>query len=148
VAHDIVVLENFHQHIGMGMIGELENEMNENDFLNHLKKTMKTDCIRHSQLLGKPIKKVAVLGGSGSFAIHNAIAANADIYITADIKYHEFYQAENKMIIADIGHYESEQFTKNLLVDYLTKKILNFAPAFKVSKIILSEVITNPIYYK
>jgi len=141
VAYDIVSLENKHQQVGMGMIGEFENEMSEENFFNYLKKTMKTSCIRHSKLLGKPIKKVAVLGGAGSFAIHNAIVANADVYITSDVKYHEFYKAENKLIIADIGHYESEQFTKNLLVDFLTKKMPNFA-------IVLSENNTNPIYYK
>jgi len=148
VAYDIVSLENSHQHIGMGMVGEFEFAMNEEDFFKHLKKTMKTDCIRHSKLTGKSIKKVAVLGGSGSFAIRNAIAVNADVYVTADVKYHEFFQAENKLIIADIGHYESEQFTKNLLVDYLTEKITTFAPALPVGRIILSEKNTNPIYYK
>jgi putative NIF3 family GTP cyclohydrolase 1 type 2 len=101
---------------------------------------MNVTIIRHSKLIGKPIKKVAVLGGSGSFAIKNAIQSNADIYITSDIKYHEFYKAEDKLIIADIGHYESEQFTKNLLVEFLTKKIPNFA-------IVLSKKNTNPIYY-
>ena len=140
VAYDIVSLENVNQDIGMGMIGELETEISETVFLNQLKKTMNTNCIRHSKLLEKPIKKVAVLGGSGSFAIKNAIHKGADIYITADVKYHEFYQAENKLVIADIGHYESEQFTKNLLVDILTKKFPNFA-------IILSKKNTNPIYY-
>ena len=140
VAYDIVSLDNNHQQIGMGMVGELENEMKEEEFLLFLKKTMKTQCIRHSKLLNKKIKKVAVLGGSGSFAIGNAIRSNADIYITSDIKYHEFYKAENKLIIADIGHYESEQFTKNLLVEHLTKKFTNFA-------IILSDKKTNPIYY-
>ena len=148
VAYDIVALENNHQNVGMGMVGEFENAMNEDDFFKHLKKSMKTDCIRHSKLKGKPIKKVAVLGGSGSFAIRNAIATNADVYVTSDIKYHEFYQAENRLVIADIGHYESEQFTKNLLVDYLTKKNANFAPALPVGRIILSERNTNPIYYK
>ncbi|UMB53826.1 Nif3-like dinuclear metal center hexameric protein [Lutibacter sp. A64] len=140
VAYDIVSLENINQEIGMGMIGELTEEQSETNFLNFLKKTMQAKGIRHSALLNKPIKKVAVLGGSGSFAINNAINANADIYITADIKYHEFYKAENKLIIADIGHYESEQFTKNLLVELLTKKFPNFA-------IILSKKNTNPIYY-
>jgi len=140
VAYDIVNLENIHQEIGLGMIGELTEEMEEIDFLNFVKNTMNAKGIRHSQLLGKPIKKVAVLGGSGSFAINNAIAKGADIYITSDIKYHEFYKAENKLIIADIGHYESEQFTKNILVDILTKKFPNFA-------IILSQKNTNPIYY-
>ncbi len=140
IAYDIVSLENSHQNIGMGMIGELKEEMDEINFFKTLKKTMNITCIRHSKLLGKPIKKVAVLGGSGSFAIGNAIQANADVYITADIKYHEFYKAENKLVIADIGHYESEQFTKNLLVEFLTKKMPNFA-------VVLSKKNTNPIYY-
>jgi len=140
VAYDIVTLDNIHQEIGIGMIGELDEEKSETDFLNFLKTTMHAKGIRHSKLLGKPIKRVAVLGGSGSFAINNAIGKGADIYITADIKYHEFYKAENKLIIADIGHFESEQFTKNLLVEILTKKFPNFA-------IILSQKNTNPIYY-
>lgn len=140
VAYDIVPLDNVNQEIGMGMIGELNEEKTETEFLNFLKETMNAKGIRHSVLLDKPIKKVAVLGGSGSFAINNAIAVKADIYVTADIKYHEFYKAENKLIIADIGHYESEQFTKNLLVEILTKKFPNFA-------IILSKKNTNPIYY-
>ncbi|WP_299524754.1 Nif3-like dinuclear metal center hexameric protein [uncultured Lutibacter sp.] len=140
VAYDIVPLDNMNQEIGLGMIGELTEEKSELDFLNFLKVTMNAKGIRHSKLIGKPIKKVAVLGGSGSFAIQNAISAEADIYVTSDIKYHEFYKAEDKLIIADIGHYESEQFTKNLLVEILTKKFLNFA-------IILSNRNTNPIYY-
>ena len=140
VAYDIVSLDNTNQEIGLGMIGELINEQEELQFLNFLKETMNAKGIRHSKLLNKPIKKVAVLGGSGSFAIHNAINSGADIYITSDIKYHEFYKAENKLVIADIGHFESEQFTKNLLVDILTKKFPNFA-------IILSQKNTNPIYY-
>lgn len=140
VAYDIVAIENLNQEIGIGMIGELDDEVNEVTFLNFIKKTMNSGVIRHSKLLNKPIKKVAVLGGSGSFAIENALQAGADIYITSDIKYHEFFKAENKLLIADIGHYESEQFTKNLLVDILTKKFPNFA-------IILSEKNTNPIHY-
>jgi len=140
VAYEIVRTENVHQNIGMGMIGELSSEMEEKDFLLYLKKTMKTDCVRHSALINKKIKKVAVLGGSGSFAISNAKKAGADAYISADFKYHEFFKAENSILLADIGHYESEQFTKNLLVDYLTKKFSNFA-------VILSEKSTNPIYY-
>ncbi|WP_378177522.1 Nif3-like dinuclear metal center hexameric protein [Aquimarina sp. SS2-1] len=140
VAYEITTLENKNQQIGMGMIGELPKEMGEVEFLKYLKGVFKTDCIRHSALLGKPIKKVAVLGGSGSFAIRNAQAAGADIFITADLKYHQFYEAENKLILADIGHYESEQYTKNLIVSYLRKKISNFA-------IILSDKNTNPIQY-
>ncbi|WP_108803385.1 Nif3-like dinuclear metal center hexameric protein [Aquimarina sp. Aq107] len=140
IAYEITTLENKNQHIGMGMIGELPNEIEETTFLRHIKKIFKTGCVRHSSLLGKPIKKVAVLGGSGSFAIKNAQAAGADIFITADLKYHQFYEAENKLILADIGHYESEQYTKNLIVSYLRKKISNFA-------IILSDKNTNPIQY-
>ncbi|WP_298881053.1 Nif3-like dinuclear metal center hexameric protein [uncultured Polaribacter sp.] len=140
VAYEIVTTENVHQNIGMGMIGELPTAMNEKEFLLYLKKTMKTDCVRHSNFINKKIKKVAVLGGSGSFAISNAKRAGADAYVSADFKYHEFFKAENKILLADIGHYESEQFTKNLLVDYLTKKFSNFA-------VILSEKSTNPIYY-
>ena len=140
VAYEVTTLENTNQHIGMGMIGELKEEMEETAFLKHVKTTFKTGCVRHSALLGKPIKKVAVLGGSGSFAIRNAQSAGADIFITADLKYHQFYEAENKLILADIGHYESEQYTKNLIVSYLRKKISNFA-------IILSDKNTNPIQY-
>ena len=140
VAYDIVALDNMNQEIGIGMIAELPLEKSETAFLKFLKEKMKAKGIRHSKLLGKSIKKVAVLGGSGSFAIENAIHAKADIFVTSDIKYHEFYKAENKLVIADIGHYESEQFTKNLLVDILTKKFPNFA-------IILSQKNTNPIYY-
>jgi len=140
VAYDIITLDNLNKEIGIGMVGELEESKNETNFLQFVKEKMNVKCIRHSKLLGKPIKKVAVLGGSGSFAINNAIRAKADIYITADIKYHEFYKAENKVIVADIGHYESEQFTKNLLVDILTKKFPNFA-------VVLSNKNTNPIYY-
>lgn len=140
VAYEITTLENHNQHIGIGMTGMLIEPMQELEFLSFIKEKMNVSCIRHSSLLNKPIQKVAVLGGSGAFAIQNAINAKADIYITSDIKYHEFYKAENKILIADIGHYESEQFTKNLLVEYLTKKIHNFA-------IILSETNTNPIKY-
>ena len=140
VAYEITTTENVHQNIGMGMIGELEKPLEEKDFLIYLKKTMQTDCVRYSNLLHKKIHRVAVLGGSGSFAISNAIKEKADAYVSADFKYHDFFKAENKILLADIGHYESEQFTKRLLVDYLTKKFSNFA-------IVLSEKSTNPIYY-
>ncbi len=140
VAYEIMTTENVHQNIGMGMIGEFETAIDEKEFLIHLKKVMKTECVRHSKFINKKIKKVAVLGGSGSFAISNAIKLKADAYVSADFKYHDFFKAENKILLADIGHYESEQFTKKLLVDYLTKKFSNFA-------IILSEKSTNPIYY-
>ncbi|GGD26171.1 Nif3-like dinuclear metal center hexameric protein [Hyunsoonleella pacifica] len=140
VAYEIITIENKNQHIGMGMIGELTTPLSEADFLNHLKTKMYTGCIRHSTFLNKNIKKVAVLGGSGSFAISAAKANGADAFVTADLKYHDFFSAENTILLADIGHYESEQFTKTLLVEYLTKKITNFA-------IILSNTNTNPVKY-
>jgi putative NIF3 family GTP cyclohydrolase 1 type 2 len=114
--------------------------MNENDFLNYVKMIFNSGGVRHSKILDKSIKKVAVLGGSGSFAIFAAINEKADVYISADFKYHDFFKAEEKILLIDVGHYESEQFTKNLLVEYLTKKFTSFA-------VVLSEKSTNPIYY-
>ncbi len=140
VAYEISTLENTNQHIGIGMIGELEHEMSAEACMLFIKKKMNTECIRHSKLSDKPIKRIAVLGGSGSFAISAAKAARADILVTADLKYHDFFTAEEDIILADIGHYESEQFTKSFLVDYLSKKITNFA-------VILSKTNTNPIKY-
>jgi hypothetical protein len=140
VAYEVTTLENKNQHIGIGMVGELEDSMNELAFLSFLKNKINTKCIRHSSFLNKKIKKIAVLGGSGSFAIEAAKAAGADAFMTADLKYHDFFTAENSILLADVGHYESEQFTKNLLVAYLTKKITNFA-------IILSKTNTNPVKY-
>ena len=140
VAYEIVTLDNTNQTKGMGMIGEFENGIPETEFLKLLKSTFSTPTIRHSQLIGKPIKKVAVLGGSGSFAIGNAKACGADAFVSADMKYHDFFSAENKILLADIGHYESEQYTKNFLVAYLSKKITNFA-------VVLSETTTNPVKY-
>lgn len=140
IAYEIYDLQNSHQHIGLGRIGELEKEMPGKEFLEFVKEKMKSDGIRHTAFLDKPIKKVAVLGGSGSFAIANAIRAGADAFLTADLKYHQFYEAENQLLLADIGHFESERYTKNYIVDFLRKKILNFA-------IILSEENTNPVKY-
>ena len=140
VAYEITTLENKNQQLGMGIIGELSNEASEDNFLKFIKETMQTGCVRHSKLQNKKIKKVAVLGGSGSFAIKAAKAAGADAYVTADLKYHDFFAAENNILLCDIGHYESEQYTKDLLVSFLTKKISNFA-------IVLSQINTNPISY-
>lgn len=147
IAYEITTLENTNQHIGMGMIGELKSEMDAKSCLEFVKNRMNTACIKHSKLLDKSIKRIAVLGGSGSFAIGAAKAANADLLITADLKYHDFFSAENQIVLADIGHYESEQFTKSFLVDYLSKKITNFAPALLAGRIILSQINTNPVKY-
>jgi hypothetical protein len=140
VAYEIYDLKNQHQNIGLGMIGELETPMSEKEFLGMVKEKMQAGGIRHSQFLDKPIQKVAVLGGAGSFAIQNAIRAGANAFLTADLKYHQFYEAENQLLLADIGHFESERYTKNYIVDFLRKKILNFA-------IIFSEENTNPVKY-
>lgn len=140
VAYEISTLENTNQNIGMGMLGELEVPMNMKDCLNFIKLKMDTECIRHSNVINKTIKTIAVLGGSGSFAINAAKSANADLFITADLKYHDFFSAEQEIILVDIGHYESEQFTKTFLVDYLSKKMTNFA-------VVLSNIKTNPVNY-
>ena len=110
------------------------------ELLKKIKKIVKTDCIKHSDLLSKKIKKVALCGGSGSFLISNAINAGADIFITADVKYHEFFEADNKILIADIGHFESEQFIKELIYAVIIKKFPNFA-------LRISEKNTNSINY-
>jgi dinuclear metal center YbgI/SA1388 family protein len=140
VAYEVTTLNNVYQHQGMGMTGELREPMSEEEFLQLVKETFKTGCIRHSALLKKQVRKIAVLGGSGSFAIENAKRAGADFFITADLKYHDFYKAEGKLVLADIGHYESEQYTKDLIHSYLSKKISNFA-------LILANTKTNPIKY-
>ncbi len=140
VAYEIINLANEFTTVGSGLIGELPEPMSEIAFLQLTKAAFDLQLIKHTKLLNKPIQKVAVCGGAGSFLIGNAKAAKADIYITSDIKYHEFFDAENKLIIADIGHWESEQFTPDLLIDVLKSKF----PTFVVLK---SEVVTNPVGY-
>ncbi len=140
VAYDLYALTNQHQQIGSGMIGELDVPAEEESFLYHVKEKMRAHVIRHTALTGRHIKKVAVCGGAGGFLLKQAIAAGADIFITADYKYHEFFDAEGKIIIADIGHFESEQFTQQLLYEIITKKFTNFA-------VRLTEVNTNPVKY-
>jgi dinuclear metal center YbgI/SA1388 family protein len=140
IAHYLTLLDNQNHEVGSGAIGELPQAMNEMNFLHYLNEKMQLSVIKYTALLGKPIKRVAVCGGVGSFLLGDAIANQADIFITADYKYHEFFDADNRIIIADIGHYESEHFTKELLVAYISKKFINFATY-------LSEVNTNPVKY-
>jgi dinuclear metal center YbgI/SA1388 family protein len=140
VAYDIYPLENRYQAVGMGMIGELEAPLEETEFLGLLRERFRTGVIRHSVLLDKKIKKVAVCGGAGSTLLRKAISEKADIFVSGDFKYHQFFDAEGKIVIADIGHFESEQYTRELFYDLLMK---NF-PKFAVQ---LSEVNTNPIKY-
>lgn len=139
-AYDIFTMDNVHQGIGAGVIGELDEPIEETVFLAHLKKIFKTGTIRHTALLGKPVKKVALCGGAGSFLTSTALAQGADFYITADVKYHEFFDAEGRMVLADIGHYESEAATIELLHDLLVKKIPNFA-------VLKTSIDTNPVRY-
>jgi dinuclear metal center YbgI/SA1388 family protein len=140
VAYDIYPLENSAPGVGMGMLGELEDEMDEMVFLNFVKDRFGLSVIRHTELLGKPVKKVALCGGAGSFLIGKAIASRADVFVTGDLKYHQFFDAEGKIVLMDIGHFESEQFTRELFYDLLIKKFPKFA-------IRLSETDTNPIKY-
>jgi dinuclear metal center YbgI/SA1388 family protein len=140
VAYDIYPLDNGYQNIGSGMIGDLEIEMDEKDFLSFVKSKMETDCIRHTKLTGKKVLKAAVCGGAGSFLLNDAIRQDAQFFISADFKYHQFFDADKKIVIADIGHYESEQFTKNIFYDLLNEKFPKFALHF-------AETVTNPVSY-
>ena len=140
VAYDIIPLGNYFKEVGSGVIGELPENLEETGFLHMLKTSFGLTVIRHTPLTGKTVKKIAICGGAGSFLIKKAVAAGADFYVTADVKYHEFFDAEDKMVIADIGHFESEQFTTDLLTDVLQQKF----PTFAVLK---TEVDTNPVKY-
>ncbi len=140
VAYDVYALENTWHEVGSGMLGELEEEADAESYLRKVKEQMKAGVVRYTPLHKKKVKKIAVCGGSGSFLLNHAISAGADVFITSDFKYHQFFDAENKIIIADIGHYESEQFTKQLLLDVLREKFPTFA-------LVLTEVNTNPINY-
>lgn len=140
VAYDIFTMDNIHYGIGAGIIGELPQLGDEKAFLQNLKNVFNVKAIRHTSFTGKPVKKVALCGGAGAFLIKTALAQGADVYITADVKYHEFFDAEGRMLLADIGHYESEQYTTDLLYDLLLKKF----PTFAVLK---SKVETNPVHY-
>ncbi|MFT4835056.1 MAG: dinuclear metal center YbgI/SA1388 family protein [Marinoscillum sp.] len=140
VAYYLTPLSNLNQKVGSGLVGSLPSPIKTIDFLASLKKKMKTDVVRHTEIINETILKVAVCGGSGRFLLNNAIASDADIFITADFKYHDFFEADNRILVADIGHYESEQFTKDLLYDILRENFANIA-------LRLSEVHTNPIKY-
>ena len=140
VAYDIYQLENTNPQVGIGLVGELPEDISETLFLEKIKTIFNVKCLRHTALLGKSIKRIAVCGGSGSSFLKQAIRNNADVFISGDFKYHEFFNAENKIVIADIGHYESEFFTKELFYDILTKKNSNFA-------VHLTDINTNPIKY-
>jgi dinuclear metal center YbgI/SA1388 family protein len=140
VAYDIVALDNQNQQVGSGLLGELPEPIAETALLELLRQKFNLSVIRHTPLLGRPVKKIALCGGAGSFLIGTAVAAGADFYITGDVKYHEFFDANNRMVLTDIGHYESEQFTIDLLFDILSQKF----PTFAIQK---TGVKTNPVLY-
>lgn len=140
VAFELYTLQNKHQEIGAGIIAELGRPVNTTDFLNELKSIFNVKCLKHTSIISDKIKKIAICGGSGSFLIHDAIRANADVFITSDIKYHDFFEANDKLVLVDIGHFESEQFTIELFADVLKKNFPTFAH-FK------TDVHTNPVKY-
>jgi dinuclear metal center YbgI/SA1388 family protein len=140
VAYDLYPLENVYERAGMGIVGELKEPVDGTGFLDLLRDRFGTPVIRHSRLTDKSIKKVAACGGSGSFLLPRAIASGADALVTGDIKYHSFFEAEGRILMADIGHYESERFTTEIFLELLTKKFPKFA-------LHLTQVITNPVNY-
>lgn len=140
VAYDIYSIDNVHSKFGLGVVGDLKIPLEPEDFLRMTKKSLETDCIRHTQIPEDKIEKVAVCGGAGSFLLNDAKAAGADVLVTADFKYHEFFDARDSVMIADVGHFESEQFTIDLLHDRISENFSNFA-------VLKTEVNTNPINY-
>jgi dinuclear metal center YbgI/SA1388 family protein len=140
VAYDIYPLENQFQSVGAGYLGMLPNELTEVQFLNFVKEIFGTGSLRHTVLTGKKIRKIAICGGSGSFLIQNAKAAKVDAFVTADIKYHDFFEVDGSMLLVDAGHFETEQFTKELIVELIRKKFPTFA-------VLNSEVNTNAVCY-
>ncbi|HPE86430.1 MAG: Nif3-like dinuclear metal center hexameric protein [Bacteroidales bacterium] len=140
VAYDICSIDNYHPAVGAGMIGDLDHPISWRNFLDTVKEKLHIPCIRHTGITDHKVKRVAVCGGAGSFLITKARKANADLFLTGDIKYHEFFDGGKQLILADIGHYESEQFTKDLLFEILNEKF----PTFALS---ISKTNTNPVKY-
>ncbi|HOP02952.1 MAG TPA: Nif3-like dinuclear metal center hexameric protein [Tenuifilaceae bacterium] len=140
VAFDVYPLLNKNPRAGIGMLGTLPTPLLEEEFLLKVKSTFSVGSVRHTNFLNKPVSRIAFCGGSGAGLISKAIAAKADVYLTGDIKYHQFFDADGKILLADIGHFESEQYTVDIFYDLLTKKIANFA-------VLKSNVSTNPVNY-
>jgi dinuclear metal center YbgI/SA1388 family protein len=140
VAYDVYPLLNKNQYAGSGMIGELEVPMDEKAFLLMVKETFGTGVLKYSPLIGKKIEKVSVCGGSGNFLISQAMASGADVFITGELKYHDYFLAENRILLVEAGHYETEQFTKELLYQIVKEKFTTFATR-------ISAISTNPVNY-
>ena len=126
--------------IGAGLVGELVTPMNEIKFLDFLKERMELKVIKHTAQLGGEVSKVALCGGSGSFLLDKAIRESADVFISADFKYHQYFDADGKIMIIDIGHYESEKYTSELLLELINRNFTNFAAQ-------ISKTATNPVFY-
>ncbi len=141
VAYYLSVLENEHQEVGAGMVGNLPEPMNESEFLDYLKDKMNLKVLKHTVLVHKPVKRIAVCGGAGIFLLSEAKRSGAEVFVTSDVKYHEFFDAEGQLILCDIGHYESEIFTKELLGELLSQNFPNIA-------LYLTKVVTNPTSYR
>lgn len=139
VAYEVYALENVHFLTGAGAVGEISPVLEE-DFLKTLKKSLGTGFLRHSRLVGKQIKRVAICGGSGSFLLEKAISAGADVFVTGDVKYHSFFDPFGRILLVDAGHFETEQFTPDLIRDFLNKNFTTFA-------VHLSEGVQNPVFY-
>jgi dinuclear metal center YbgI/SA1388 family protein len=140
VAYDVYPLLNKNPLTGAGMIGELTTEMNETDFMKLLKDVLGVPYLRHSRLKGEMVSRVALCGGSGSFLMEDAIHQGADTFITADIKYHQFFSASGRILLIDAGHFETEQFTVELIASFLKDIFPNFA-------VHISKVAQNPVNY-
>ena len=140
VAYYLNDLDNYYQNVGSGIVGELEQEEELTALFTRIKSIFKVPFLKHTASLGKSVKKVALCGGSGSFLLKDAISSGADVFLTADFKYHQFFDSENKIVICDIGHYETEQFTPEIFYEVIREKFSTFA-------LHLSKVNTNPVNY-
>ena len=140
VAFEVIALSNKHPETGAGITGYLPEEMDEKEFLDKVKSVFKVPVVKHTRLTGKKVKKIAICGGAGNFLISKALATDSQAYITSDLKYHEYFDADNRILLIDVGHYESEQFTIDYLSEVLGKKFPNFA-------VLKTELITNPVHY-
>ena len=141
VAHDLVPIRNAHPRVGSGLLGRLSAPESEADFLDRLRDKLQVPVVRHTALRGKPVETVALCGGAGFFLLPKAMRANADAFVTADVKYHEFFDADGQILLADVGHFESEQYTIGLLADTLREKFGNFAVRSAGAR-------TNPVFYR
>lgn len=140
VAFDVYPLSNIYKNVGSGITGDLPAPMDEGEFLALVKQRLGCELLRFTQKTGKKVKKVALCGGSGRFLLKNAINSGSDVFLTADFKYHEFFDADGKLMIIDAGHYETEQFTPEIFYELISKKFPTFA-------VRLSKIKTNPVNY-